>query len=357
MKDDILPLIEAWPGNGVFVHHDQPTGTWIFIAIHSAALGMPLGGSRMKSYASKRDAVTDAMRLAAGMTAKWAGLDMPFGGAKAVLMVSRPIEGTERRELFLRYGALIDSLAGAYATGADLGTGPADMATIAEKTKYVFGVDFETGEPTDPGPFTALGVFEGLRAAVEHVFDGASESKNALDGRSVLIQGLGGVGAPLARRLHAHGATLLLSDLDETKAAALAEELGGRAVLPDDALGTDCDVFAPCATGGILNAESIPRLACRVVAGSANNQLGEDADAARLDARGILYVPDYIINAGGAMALPLMAQGLSEQAALEARVAGLGETVRQTLDEAREAAITPLEAAERRVTRRLAAAG
>lgn len=348
MRDDILPLIAAWPGNGVFVHHDSPTGTWIFIAIHSAALGMPLGGSRMKSYASRCEAVTDAMRLAAGMTAKWAGLGMPFGGAKAVLMVPEPLAGEERKGFFERYGALIDSLAGAYATGADLGTGPGDMATIAGKTRYVFGVDFDTGQPTDPGPFTALGVFAGLRRAVEHVFGDAS-----LEGRSILIQGLGGVGAPLARRLRDQGATLMLSDLDEKKAAALAGDLEGKTVPPDAALSTPCDVFAPCATGGVLNAESIPRLACRIVAGSANNQLGEEADADELDARGILYVPDYIINAGGAMALPLMARGVTDVEELEARVAGLGDTVREILDEAAGASITPLEAAQRRVARRL----
>ncbi|MEM1180423.1 MAG: Glu/Leu/Phe/Val dehydrogenase dimerization domain-containing protein [Acidobacteriota bacterium] len=314
MSDHILPLIDAWPGNGVFVHRDGPTGTWIFIALHSSALGMPLGGSRMKSYPGLTDAVTDAMRLAAGMTAKWAGLDMPFGGAKAVLAVERPLEGDERRDFFLRYGALIESLRGAYATGADLGTGPDDMATIAERTEYVFGVDRDTGEPTDPGPFTARGVFEGIRSGVAHAFDGAD-----LEGRSVLIQGLGGVGGPLAHLLRDAGAELLLTDLDGDRAGSLAEELGGRAVPSDGALAERCDVFAPCATGGVLNAESIPRLGCRLVAGSANNQLAVDDDATRLHERGILYVPDYIINAGGAMALPLMAQGLKDRDALLGR--------------------------------------
>lgn len=351
-KNDILPLIESWDGEGVVVRHDAETGAWIFIALHSSVLGRPTGGSRMKVYDGLRDALEDAMRLARGMTAKWAGLDMAFGGGKAVLAIPEPLDERARDGLLRRYGQLIHSLSGAFATGADLGTTAADMATIARSTRYVLGVDRETGESTDPGPFTARGVFEGLRATVRVVYGDAGLSE-----RSVLVQGVGGVGRPLARLLAEAGAEVLVSDLDPSRAAELAVEVGGKAVDPDDALSTECDVFAPCAVGGIVSRHTVPHLRCRIVAGSANNQLQEDEDAVRLHERGIVYAPDYIVNAGGAMALALLAEGLTDRDQLFERVAGIGSVLTEILADAEEHGTTPLAAAARIVDRRLAAAG
>lgn len=348
MNARFFSLIQQWDGNGVVVRHDQPTGTWIFIALHNDTLGPAIGGSRMKVYPELADAVLDAMRLAEGMTYKWAGIGIPRGGAKAVLAIPRPLDENEREGLLLRYGALIETLQGSFSTGADLGTSPRDMAVLARQTRHVAGVDFNDGSTTDPGPFTAHGVFNGLLAAVEHVFDG-----RGLADRTVLVEGLGGVGLPLARDLSKAGARLLLADLDEAKANNIADDLGGKVAPLADVPQTPCDVYAPCAIGATLNAETIPRLACRIIAGSANNQLRDAEDADRIHERGIVYVPDYILNAGGAMALI----GLLDEPDHEVifgRVAGIGETVLSLLREASSNGESPVAAARRRVERVLA---
>ena len=349
MKDDILPLIAAWDGEGIVVRHDAPTGTWIFIALHSSLLGCPTGGTRMKVYPGLRDALRDAMRLAEGMTHKWAGLNSELGGGKAVLALSRPLDSEARRGLMHRYGLLLESLSGAFCTGADLGTGPDDMRHVAEVSQFVLGVDRETQTSTDPGPFTARGVLAGIRSAVLHRF-----GKESLEGIRILIQGLGGVGSPLAAMLAAEGAHLLLCDADASRAQRMSRDLANSQVVPIDRVYTEkCDVFCPCAVGGILNEESIATLGCRIVAGSANNQLLEEDDADRLHKWGILYVPDYIVNAGGAMALTLMTQGISEREALEQRVDRIGEAVANILEEAAASQTTPLSTARRRVDRLL----
>ncbi|MEM1205622.1 MAG: Glu/Leu/Phe/Val dehydrogenase dimerization domain-containing protein [Acidobacteriota bacterium] len=350
MSDDILPLLQAWDGDGVMVRHDRPTGTWIFIALHSSALGVPTGGTRMKVYSGLRNALRDAMRLAEGMTYKWAGLGMEFGGGKAVLAISRPLDRESRRGLMHRYGTLLTSLRGAFQTGADLGTGADDMADLASKTPHVLGVDRDTGAATDPGPFTARGVLAGLRTAVRHQL-----GRDDLAGCRVLIQGLGGVGRPLAHLLADAGAELLLCDLDAGRSEALAAQLGGRVVSVDRAYTEPCDVFSPCAVGGILSEDTIATLGCKVVAGSANNQLLEEDDADRLRKWGILYVPDYIVNAGGAMAFSLMTQGLTDHDELARRVETIGDAVAGILREASDSDTSPLQTARRRVDRLLAA--
>ncbi len=348
MSRDIASLIEAWDGAGVVTRYDRPTGTWIFIALHDATLGRPSGGTRMKVYPALTDALTDAMRLAEGMTYKWAGLGVPYGGGKAVLAVPELLDEAEREGLLLRYGAFIESLAGAYGTGADLGAGPEAMAIIARRTRYVLGIDPD-GSPRDPGPFTARGVFVGLRAALAEIF-GSDELRD----RTVLVEGVGDVGEPLARSLAAGGARLLLADLDRGKAEGLARELGGATVTVAEVPSTACDVYAPCAVGATVNRETVPRLACRIVAGSANNQLQEDEDAERLHRRGILYAPDYVINAGGAWAFSLMHEGLRDDAAIFERVDGIGVAIGDILRQARESGASPLVAARRRVDRILA---
>lgn len=345
---DLFARLAAWDGEGVIVRHDRPTGTWIFIALHDATLGPPTGGTRMKSYASRADAALDAMRLAEGMTHKWAGLGMPYGGGKAVLAIPGPLAGEARSGLLERYGDLLAALGGTFRTGEDLGTTPEDMARIASRCDWVLGFDAVAGTSRDPGPFTARGVFEGLRAAVEHVF-GAAE----LGGRSVLVQGVGDVGGPLARLLREAGARVLVCDLDTERAARFARDLGGEVVPPESLYDTPCDVFAPCAVGAVLSERTIPRLRCRVVAGSANNQLAEAADADRLHTRGIVYVPDYILNAGGALAFALMRDGERDEATLYARVAAIGDAIRDLLRQGADQGVPPLDAARAQVERRL----
>ncbi|MEM9556389.1 MAG: Glu/Leu/Phe/Val dehydrogenase dimerization domain-containing protein [Acidobacteriota bacterium] len=346
-RDDILPLIAAWDGEGVVVRYDKPTDTWIFIAFHSSRLGRPTGGTRLRVYPDLRAALRDAMRLAEGMTSKWAGLGVRYGGGKAVLAIRRPLDAADRRGLMLRYGELLETL-GAFYTGADLGTGPDDMVHMARRTRCILGVD-SAGHATDPGPYTARGVAAGLRSALRHRFGDASPA-----GRRILIQGLGGVGAPLARRLAAEGAELLLCDLESAKAEALAVETDGRIVPVDRVYTEPCDVFAPCAIGGILDRRTIAMLACQIVVGSANNQLDGEDDADRLRKWGILYVPDYIVNAGGALTFSLMADGVRDEDELAGRVDAIGSAVADILAEADVAGTTPLVAARRRVDRLLA---
>lgn len=342
----MLDLIETWDGLGVVVHRDRPTGTWMFVALHDDTLGPPTGGCRMTTYGRPEDALRDALRLAEGMTYKWAAMDFPFGGGKSVLAVPAPLEGEERRGLLRRFGELLNSLGGAYGTGEDLGTTPEDMKEIASVSKHVIGVHGRTEGPMDPGPFTALGVFEGMRAALRH-----RVATDDLTGRTVLVQGVGDVGEPLARLVHQAGGSPLLSDLDGQRASALAAELGGSVVEPREVYDTRCDVYAPCAVGATLNADSILRLTCLVVAGSANNQLEAPEDAERLHARGIVYVPDFIVSGGGAMAFTSIHLGESRTEELERRVRSIGATIGEILVEAEEHAESPLAAAQRRVRR------
>jgi len=343
-------VIADWDGEAVVSRFDRETGAWIFVAIHSSALGTPTGGTRMRVYPTPADGLRDAQRLAAGMTAKWASIDLPVGGAKAVLALRSPLAREERQGLLRRYGRLVESLQGAFATGEDLGTTPADMAVIATATRFVHGV-VAADDVVDPGPFTARGVLRGIEAAAR-VALGRAE----LQGLVVLVQGVGDVGLPLARELAARGARLLLTDVDEDRLAGAADELGAATVRAADALAAPCDVLAPCAVGGVLTAETIATLRCRVVAGSANNQLATSEDAARLHARGVVYVPDYVINAGGALALGLLGRGLAARDELLDRMDRIGEVVTEILVEAARAGEPPLHAAARRVERVLAAA-
>jgi leucine dehydrogenase len=349
MALSIKALIEGWDGVGVVMRYDRPTGTWIFIAIHNDTLGRATGGTRMKVYPSPAAALHDAMRLAKGMTQKWAAVNFNFGGGKAVLAIPKPLEGEERRGLLQRYGRLLQSLNGSFGTGEDLGTTPEDMVVIGEATTFVHGVDRETRTAADPGPYTARGVFAGIEVAVEHVF-----GTDDLTGKVVHVQGVGDVGAPLARRLKEAGAELLLSDLDTKLAESLAEELGGCETFePHTAYEAPCDVYAPCAVGATLNSETIAELKCRLIAGSANNQLQESEDAERLHERGIVYAPDYIVNAGGAVAFAMMSQGVDDEKTILARVDGIGTSLAAVLEEARERNESPVHAAERIVARTL----
>lgn len=350
-------LVREWDGLGVVLRFDPPSGSWIFIALHDDTLGRPTGGTRMATYPTPADGLRDAMRLAAGMTDKWAVAGVSFGGGKAVLAVPGPLAGEDRRGLLGRYGALVESLHGAFSTGEDLGTTPDDMAEIGRATRYVMGGHGADGHPADPGPFTSHGVACALRAVLQRL-DGDDDPA----GRRVLIQGVGDVGAPLARELAAAGAQLLLSDVDGERARRLAAELDGdgtaaRTVDADAVYDVPCDVFAPCAVGAVLSPGTVPRLRCRAVVGSANNQLASDDDAERLHRRGILYAPDYVANAGGAIAFAHLAKdrhaGSDE---LMRRVEVIRPMLEEILAEAAERDESPLAASRRRVRRILDAA-
>ena len=342
--------LAAWGGHAVVSRYDVRTGTWIFIALHDPTLGPPTGGTRIKTYPSPADALTDALRLAEGMTAKWAVVGVPFGGGKAVLAPPGPLPEGERLALLRRYGELVESLRGGFVTGEDLGTTPEDMRVVAGATRYVLG-GHGGATPTDPGPFTAHGVAAALAATLAHL-DGDPD----VAGRRIAIQGIGDVGMPLARRLRAAGATLVLADVDAGRVRTLASELGAEVVAPEAVYDVPCDVFAPCAVGAVLNPDTIPRLACRAVCGSANNQLAADTDAEHLLRRGILYAPDYVANAGGAIAFARLSQepgaGRDDLFHIVGSIRGILDEI---LAEAAERGESPLHAARRRVERTLAA--
>jgi leucine dehydrogenase len=352
--DELRAVIEHWDGLAVVSRYDAPTATWMFIALHDNTLGPMSGGTRMKRYDSPAEGLRDAMRLAEGMTHKWAAIGFGCGGGKAVLALSRTLEPQERDELLRRYGRMVEGLNGTFGTGPDLGTSMRDMLLVAEETRFIHGIDHATGDYLDSGPFTARGVLAAIHACLLHRFGTASAA-----GRTVVVEGLGGVGAPLARMLAAEGAHLLLADLAAGRAAALAEELSGQHNCqasayegpPEGAREQPCDVYAPCATGGTLNAATVPRLACAIVAGSANNQLAEPEDAERLARRGILYAPDYIANGAGAITFGLLGSGERDQGRINQRIDGIADTLAEVFADAEREQLSTAVAADRRVER------
>jgi leucine dehydrogenase len=344
-------LIADWDGEALVSRYDRETGTWMFIGIHSTRLGPAAGGTRLRVYPAPAEAVHDVLRLAECMTLKCAVAGLPTGGGKAVLAVPALPVGETRRQLLLRYGRLIETLQGTYRTGPDMNTGAADMDVIGEVTPYAFGRSPERGGSGSSAPDTAVGVWHGIRASCAHAF-GTPD----LAGRSVLVQGAGGVGSMLVELLVADGAKVLVADVVAERVRELERRHGIEPVDPGEVVGTVCDVYAPCATGAVLTAETIPALRCPVVAGAANNQLGEPADAERLRAAGILYAPDFVINSGGALHLIGTEMLGWDAATLAARVAGIGDTLTEIYRHAAEEGTTTEDAAEAIARARLCAA-
>jgi leucine dehydrogenase len=341
-------LLDGWDGEQAVIHRDRESGGWIFICMHSTHLGPAAGGTRLKVYDTPADGLQDAMRLSAGMTAKLAVADLGLGGGKAVLAMPKIPEGDERTALLHRYGGIVASLGGGFITSSDVGTGESDMDLIAQRTKHVFGRSQAKGGAGDPGPFTAVGVFHGIKASLAHVY--GSED---LSGRTVLVQGVGSVGAALAELLGRDGALVLIADVDAKRAKTVAAAVGGSAVEANQAMTTECDVYAPCALGATLSAESVPRLRCRIVAGSANNQLAQPEAAELLRAARILYAPDYVINAGGAIAINFLELNGRSQADVDAALAKIGGTLKELHARAEAEGITTAAAADALAAARL----
>ena len=270
---------------------DAASGLRAIIAVHSTHLGPAAGGCRWWTYADDAGALTDALRLSRGMSYKNAMAGLPMGGGKGVILKSAP----KSEALLTAFGRAIETLGGCYVTAEDVGMTDADMTVIARATRHVSGLPVAGGAAGgNPGPSTAQGVFVGMRAAVRHAL-----GRDGFAGVHVAIQGLGSVGYALAERLAAAGARLTVADIDETRAALAAAQLGATAVGIDQILTMPADVLSPCALGAVLTEASIAALDVAVIAGAANNQLATPGDGARLQARGILYAPDYVINAGG----------------------------------------------------------
>jgi leucine dehydrogenase len=326
---DIFGMREFDGHERVVFGYDELTGLSSIIAIHSTALGPSAGGCRMWAYGSTSEAVTDVLRLSRGMSYKNAMAGLPFGGGKAVI-IGDP-RSTKSPELFQAFGRFVGSLAGRYITAEDVGTTTADMEQVARTTQFVSGLGRRPGEAGgDPAPKTALGVFLGLKAAVKFRF-GRSE----LDGLSVAIQGVGGVGYHLCRLLAVEGAKLRVADVRPAATRRVSDEFNAVTVPVETVLAEDVDVLAPCAMGAILNAQSIPSIRARVVAGAANNQLAEEKDGAALQAAGVLYAPDYVVNAGGIISVAREYNGGATEAEVTSEIHGIPGRLMEIFERAR----------------------
>ena len=335
----------------VRVTRGERSGAAMAIAVHSTALGPALGGARLWRYPDDDALRLDAMRLAKAMTNKAAAAGLALGGGKGAIAWpgDRPPRGRERRAVLLDFGDAVEALGGSYVTAEDVGTCAADMEIIHERTAHVVGLPAELGGTGDPSPVTARGVLAAIRASLEHRFGDPSPA-----GRRVCLVGAGHVGTHLARMLSDAGADLVLSDLDPSR-HDLAVELNAAWRMPETALNEPCDVLAPCALGGMIDAGTAGELRCGIVCGAANNILTDDPAAAALDAHGILYAPDFIANAGGLISVYAELRGLERDEVL-ALADGIAETLHDVYATAAAAGITPLAAAQRIAAERLALA-
>ena len=346
--------VEA-PVVSVPVEHEQlvvqtghRTGLTMAVAVHSTALGPALGGARLWHYASPDEGICDALRLARGMTLKAAAAGLDLGGGKGVICApgGPAPSGSERRAILHDFGDLVESLGGVYITAEDVGTAPEDMVEIATRTRHVTGLPVSEGGAGDPSPFTAIGVQAAMRAACHAAFGSRDLAR-----MRVVVTGVGHVGERLAKGVAEAGAELVLSDVDPRK-QTLADQLGARWVEPEDALGIECDVLAPCAVGGAIDGDNIDALRCRVVCGAANNQLADEALAESLASRDIVYAPDFIANAGGLINVYREVHAFPVEQALRLAF-GIEETMGAVLARATREGRTPLEAAHALAQERL----
>jgi leucine dehydrogenase len=302
---------------------DPKTGLKAVIAVHSTHLGPGAGGTRMWHYAEASDAIADALRLSRGMSYKNAMAGLPLGGGKAVILADAA--RTKTPEMLAAFGRAVAGLCGRYVTAEDVGMNVADMVAISKETGYVAGLPVAEGAVGgDPGPHTSYGVFLGVKAAVKRAL-----GKDSLAGLHIAIQGAGSVASGFARRAAAEGARLSIADVDQARAEALAAETGGRTVGADEIMTLEADVLSPNALGAILDARSIAALNVPIVAGGANNQMATRDDGDRVQARGILYAPDYVINAGGIINVSTEYLGDGDQAMVRRRI----EAIPGRLDE------------------------
>jgi len=337
---------QLFSGEQLILCHDESAGLRAAIAIDDTTLGPAVGGVRLREYQSETAALTEVHRLARTMTLKNALAELPYGGAKSVIIQegSNPPTGPARVRLMSRFGDFVARTAGTYIPGVDMGTSVEDLALIGASGATV------SCSQLDPSTWTAVGVASAIRAALTHV-----DGRTNVAGVRVLIQGVGHVGAALAHDLAFNGAEVIVTDIDANRAAELADEVGGTSVPADRALETPCDVFAPCAVARVVSRATVGRLSCRIIAGAANDILADRSLAASLASRGITYVPDFVSNAGGVIHIHAVANAWDSHV-LNAALGRIGERVTEILEEAELVAETPLTVAERRAQRILTAA-
>lgn len=345
-----IQRIEAPDHETVLRVSDAASGLLGLIAIHSTRLGPAAGGLRMRPYPDEAAALADVLRLARGMTFKNAAADLPLGGGKAVIL-GDPRAKTEAQ--LAAMGQAVESLGGRYWTAEDMGMTPAEMAILARETRYVAGLPEGPHASGDPSPVTARGVFAALRRTAAARFGSGD-----LSGRRVAVQGLGSVGRNLAALLHGAGARLVVADIDPDRVARARETFGAEAAEPGAILAAEADILAPCAVGGVLDAGSIPALTARAICGAANNQLATEADADRLHARGILYAPDFVANAGGIANVATEILEIADREGFVAqKIAAAEATLGRIFERAAAEDVSPNRVAETIVAERIAAAG
>ncbi|GGH69234.1 leucine dehydrogenase [Compostibacillus humi] len=325
---------------------DKNSGLKAIIAIHDTTLGPALGGARMWTYASEEEAIVDVLRLAKGMTYKNAAAGLNLGGGKAVIIGDPKRDKSE--ELFRAFGRFVHSLNGRYITAEDVGTTEEDMDIIHQETNFVTGISSTyEGSSGNPSPVTAYGVYLGMKAAAKEAF-----GSDSLTGKTVAVQGVGSVAYGLCEHLYQEGANLIVTDINKEAVQRAVDNFGAKAVDPNDIYDVECDIYSPCALGATINDETIPRIKAKVIAGSANNQLKSDYHGVRLYEKGVVYAPDYIINAGGVINVADELEGYNRARVMK-KVEVIYKNLTKIFDISKRNNIPPHEAADKMAEERI----
>lgn len=342
----IFEYLEKYDYEQLVFCQDRATGLKAIIGIHDTTLGPALGGTRIWDYETEEEAIMDVLRLSRGMTYKNSAAGLNLGGGKAVIMGD--FKKIKSEELFRTFGRFVEGLGGRYITAEDMNVGTQDMAYINDETDYCVGLEGKSGNPS---PVTSFGVFRGIEAGAEEVW-GSTD----LDGKVVAVQGLGAVGYGVCEYLHKAGAKLIVTDIRKESIDRVVNDFGATAVEPDEIYGVECDIFTPCAMGAIINDFTIDKLKCKLVAGSANNQLAEPRHGDMLVEKGILYIPDYVINSGGVINVYEEIKGYNAERAM-ARASNIFNIVKQIIEISKTENIPTYEAADRMAEQRIEKVG
>ncbi|WP_347862787.1 branched-chain amino acid dehydrogenase [Salimicrobium sp. PL1-032A] len=342
---EFFSYMEKYDYEQLIFCQDKTSGLKAVIAIHDTTLGPALGGTRMWTYDTEEAAVEDALRLAKGMTYKNAAAGLNLGGGKTVIIGDPKTEKNE--EMFRAFGRYIQGLHGRYITAEDVGTTVQDMDTIYQETNFVTGISPAFGSSGNPSPVTGYGIYRGMKAAAKEGF-----GTDSLEGKTVAVQGVGNVAYHLCKHLHEEGASLIVTDINQEAVKRAVDEFGATAVEPDDIYDVDCDIYAPCALGATINDDTIPRLKAKVIAGAANNQLKDASHGEVLYEKGIIYTPDYVINAGGVINVADELDGYNKERAMK-KVETIYDNVSQVFEISRRDKISTNQAADRLAEERI----
>lgn len=342
---EIFKYMEKYDYEQLLFCQDKQSGLKAIIAIHDTTLGPALGGTRMWTYKSEEEAIEDALRLAKGMTYKNAAAGLNLGGGKTVIIGDPRKDKNE--EMFRAFGRYIQGLNGRYITAEDVGTTVADMDLIHEETDFVTGISPAFGSSGNPSPVTAYGVYRGMKAAAKEAF-----GTDSLEGKVIAIQGVGNVAYNLCKYLHDEGASLIVTDIHKEAVQRAVDDFGAKAVDPDEIYSVECDIYAPCALGAVVNDATIPQLKAKVIAGAANNQLRESKHGDIIHEMGILYAPDYVINAGGVINVADELYGYNRERALK-KVEGVYQNIEKVIEIAKRDNVPTYVAADKMVEERI----